>query len=488
IEADGGFFNVFKNSNDTMDWSDALGGHAVMLYFFGAHENAEVIFKSVAEHGPMGSAYLLARAENYMLLGLHQEARVAFQELLIRLKNSTRHDLLAYMYLRLGDIANMRKETDDAKAFYESIAPLPDLDTEITFNEPYIMQAMAVGEYYMKAGKDAEAIGVFRTVSGGPFPIGLDLRETVALNLVLLYERDSLEVEAFVAAKDFILLYPDNPYIAEVWRIINDHIHKLIADGYAKHDFNNVLYYYFENIGFIKERRTLLLAGEVLMDIGFPQEANDLFVKLWEANSSYTDIAVLSGLARSAFMLDNRGDAAKLLKRAKASGSKQKLKIAQTWRLLGDEYYRKGEVKGAISAYGEARKSISDEALDLKYATLLTHTFQAARALGIYKGLLKRPVSDALKDEVYLVFAECYVSLKEWRRALTNFHFALKSAKKLKEGEIYYKIGEVNFAMGRDTQALAAWKKAVETDEQGYYKKLARVRIREVEVWKSTRM
>ena len=224
------------------------------------------------------------------------------------------------------------------------------------------------------------------------------------------------------------------------------------------------------------------------MDMGFPQEADRVFAGLWKKDPSYLDIDVLSGVARSSFLVEKKGEAAKLLKRARPKTAAQRTKVAETWRHLGDYYYRKGERKGAIDAYREARKRISDEALDLRYATLLTRTSNGARAVGIFKELLKRRVSDAFKGEVYLGFAECYFSIKDWRRALTNYHFALKSAPKFVKGEIHYKIGEVNFAMGKVAQAMAAWEKAVEVDEQGYYKKLARGRIKEVEIWKSARM
>jgi tetratricopeptide (TPR) repeat protein len=489
IDADGGFYKVFNNSTDDIDWRDALAGHAVMLYFFGSHDHAELIFKQIAEYGPLRPAYQLARAENYMSLGLHQNARVAFQDLLVAINDSKRHDLLAYMYLRLGDIANIRGESDNAKAFYEQIVPLPDeQDGEIVYNEPYIMQAMAVGEYYMKAEKNADAIGIFRVITNGPFPIGLDLRETVALNLVLLYIRDSQTSEAFVRAKEFTLLYPKNPYIRKVWEIINDHIYSIISEGTEKHDYNNVLYYYFENVGFIKEKRTLIPASIVLMDMGFPYEANQIFLSLWEKNPSYSDISVVTGLAKSTLMLENREKAREFLKKARASNKADRVKLAETWRLLGDEFHRKGEIEGAIVSYANARKEIKDNNLDLTYANLLTLSLQGKKAVDIYKSLLKRSLTDEFIVKVYMGFAECYFSIRDWRRALTNYHFALRSAPKSELGKIYYKIGEINLALGKESLAVEAWKHAVDTDEQGYFKKLARGRLREVQIWKPTRM
>ena len=34
IDADGGFYKVFKKSTDEREWRTALEGHGVMLYFF----------------------------------------------------------------------------------------------------------------------------------------------------------------------------------------------------------------------------------------------------------------------------------------------------------------------------------------------------------------------------------------------------------------------------------------------------------------------
>ncbi|MBE9532060.1 MAG: tetratricopeptide repeat protein [Proteobacteria bacterium] len=488
VDADGGFYRVFKNSADEAEWKDALAGHGVMLYFFGAHDSAEAIFESVKKNSKLMPAAQFAQAENYMNMGLHQDARVVFQDLLRVFQDSERTDLLAYIYLRLGDIANIRGETDNALAFYMLIAPRLEEGEEVVFTDPYIIQSMAVGEYFMKTEKGEEAIAIFKMLSRGPMPIGLDLRESIALNITLLYHTEELELKAFSNAKEFALLYPDNAYIHQVKRIINDTIYKFIATVYENHDYHNVLYYYYENMRFVKEKRTLMLVAKVFLDLGFPEDARLIFTKLWNRYPKYTDIELLTGLARSEAMLGEFLKAEKNLRKSRPEDRTGRELVAKSWRLLADDYYRKGDMPGALKSYANVRKTLFDVIVELRYASLLTSQRRAKDAISVYRALLKRSITDDTKGKAYFGAAEAYSSVRSYRKAVINYQFALKlSAKKL-SGEINYKIGEANYAMGKLDKALKAWKEAERIDSQGYYKRLAKARIKEVTIWEQARM
>ncbi len=497
VKADKGFYKVFSESEEVKLWSTALAGHAVMLYGFGKHAYAEVIFSKLDADGLLDPAYSFVRAENHMNLGRLISAELIFRKIHDYAAAQENIQLLSYANLRLGDIAVKRGDYKQAELLYNEIRSNRWSDPskkEPTADEGFIMRTLAFAELRMLENKYEKSILLLLDLEDEIFPPRLEMSRSLPLYFIYLYDHSGQGEKAFARIEDFLQYYPKNPWVKDIWVVIDRYIYKTIADPYAKNDYEGVLNAYYKFKKYVRQRRANIMIATAFMDAGLPSESKKIFEKLVIGEGRQSDRKAVSGLIRAHIGLGEVEEAERWLKEMKPRNEREQRLEADSKLLMADYYYRLARYREAAFFYEQAGSVLKDPEIYFKEADTMSLYGDDKGSVRVYNeiiGLYNELEEAAIRLRAMTSLGESYFKLKDYKNTLRVMKKAepllVEQSELSKKQRALYLIGESNYKLDRREPALNAWQRAVELNSESELGRLSAERIKEMKAWDAAR-
>ena len=490
IDADTGFYKVYKESSDHYLWSNAMAGHAVMLYVFGEHSYAEEIFAKLDTETLLEPTYQFIRIENYLNLGRTSLAEALLIKLQGYVSKELTESLKSYINLRLGDIAAMNGDLMGAEEFFN------DIGTETTYDpfgapsamdDGFIMKTMAMAELHLKSENYKDSLKLLLQLKGTQLPPKLALETTIPLYMMSIYDRTDRDEEAFGVAKDFLMLYPKSDWAEEAWAYVDQYIFNLFVKAYSEQDYHGVLDAYYENKRFVRKRRALLMAADAMLSSGLPEEGRIVYSELTGRGGNFFDWKASRGLVEALSVVAENDKAAAIVNRMKPRNAEEELIKAESARILAGAYYGGGSYKESQSFYEKALKVIDDAGLHADHGLVLALNGEHKGAAGAYGRALSKAPDDALKARSLIGEGDALFNMKEFKSSLKSYSSAEEFAGADLIGRVLYMKGLSKRRLGKRREALELWKRAVREGAQMDYVTLSKERLKEAEAWEKVR-
>ena len=240
---------------------------------------------------------------------------------------------------------------------------------------------------------------------------------------------------------------------------------------------------YNENKELIRDRRILVTVGETYLALGLTDKAKKIFSIPVVKKDKKTPLRWAEIL-----LYEGKGDKAKEILDTIYRGFADLKDIGYDYSRLGDIYYKENRFREALYAYRRAVGIIGDTYLLLRIGDIYHRIGRDMDAVNVYKSILRKRSDKSLKKEATIGVAEIYYSMKRWKDALAFYRMGLNMLSDLQDRLwVTYRIGEINFVLGRHDIAIETWEK-VAGDGKGYIAELAQERIKEAKLWKDIRM
>lgn len=491
-DASEGFYKVYEESDEPLEWKDAMAGYALTLCELNINQYAEEVFQKIDKHISLNPLYQFYRAENYLKIGELQKAKVIFQKLPELYSEAV---FLSYALLKIGDITVLEGKEKEGELFYKTIIQdnnrtMEQNNSEFISSDAAVMGKLALSELYMNQKRSLEAMNLLKGLADGP--ASAQVKHISMLYFISISEAEGRYKDVLSTSKQVLSSSDSNTWKMDTKAVLDKTVSMLITDAYNKKDYKKVIRLYYDNRAFIKDKAILMMAGEGLLNMGMPTDAEAVYQALRDGN----DTRVSLGLCKSLIMNGDVKMAAAILKKIKPNGEKERMDRAGAFWSLGDLYFRNGEFNKALEAYSEAKSGLDKPELHYKLAQTYALLGEGGRASTIYSHIINNPSDQDIKAMAILGLGDVWYLMKRWEQALSAYTKGMEmitaqSASGI-VGEqhnlmIIYRIGELHLMFGNNKQAVEAWDKVAKEDK-GYLGKLAEERLKEVNLWNQARM
>ncbi|MBI5327946.1 MAG: hypothetical protein HZB80_06620 [Deltaproteobacteria bacterium] len=473
-EASNGFYKVYKESNDPLEWEDALAGYSITLYESKDYQYAEEVFQKIEGHILSVPAYQFCRAENYMKTSKISEAKGLFQKLYEQYAET---NFAPYLRLRLGDIEIIQGRENSGEKFYKKI--IEYADKTIT-HDPLVMGTLAVSELDMKRKKNSDAIKALKKLLEEPS--ASPAKAAAVFYLIKLYNMERFYGEAISLSKRFFSMYPSSPWKGDVGKVLDGVIWTLVSGAYKKGDYHLTAKTYYENKGLIKDKEMLLLIGQSLLMLALPDEA----VTVYKSIPDKKDAGVRRGLAKGFIMKGDIKKGEEILNSISPRSKEEKMEIAMIFMSAGDFHFRKGEYDEMLKAYYNAGKNgLNEQEFYLKSAQLYRFLDKKDDAIKSYQNIINLTAGEYIKAKAFIGIGDVYFSMKRWGDAVKAYTNGVKSIEDKDERmQVIYRMGEIYMSLGNNKEGVKAWEEVAKEDK-GYLGRLADERLQVVKAWEA---
>ncbi len=460
------FYSIYRDSNDPLVWKEALAGYAIALHESGDYAAAEEVFRKIDGYTKWVPTFSLFRAGNYMLTDQYEEAWNLFQ---LYTGKKDMPDLVSYSLLKLGDLSVLKGKTGMARDYYKRI-----LESVQQRSEMWAAATLAIAELNMERGDLNGAKGLLNDIL--EYQVSDEFRSATLYYLMDISMRKGRKEEYADYAVDFLKDNITPEMERSVREVLTDTIEELVLLAHTDGNYEKILSLYYDKNEFMSDD-TLAIVGDVFHRSGLPAEAVAIYEKI-----ERKDEKIMERLVDAYIMQDDLEEAMAALEHIASDEKYGREGLPMVLRQLGDMNFRRKKYSEALRIYTRVYELSYDPGLYLKLAMTYRFLGKKKEALKVYRALLDKESGGAVEVEAHTGIGDIFYSMGKWKAALSAYKLAVEEGSDLDMTWAFYRLGEINRIMNSKEAAIDAWQKVANKDK-GYIGKLARERLKEVDLW-----
>ncbi|MBI5642867.1 MAG: tetratricopeptide repeat protein [Deltaproteobacteria bacterium] len=380
---------------------------------------AELYGKNTKPNDDIDAITLLSMGDLFNLKGEFDKARLAFGNLKARYPKDNLLD--AFFSLKIGDTFLREGKIAEAENAYTKV--------KVRFSgEPWAMASLSIADLYAAAQEPEslkKSIRTYKEIAEGGY-IG---SEITYFSLITTYIKTGNFEEALARMKSFAALYPTSPMRADLPRIQGTLVYKWMDALYNGGDFYGVIKLnaeYGAVIPFGKKAETYLKAGTAAYSLGlFSEAAGNLDNAIKSGGEKVVQEATIT--LSKVYLSQNDPEAAERLLSAFTSRYPKNPHNAEAGRMFFETAFMKGDYKKVV----DSKVIADDPEFTIKKAI-------AFSKLGRHKE-----------------------SIPHYEKAAAMFNAQGDTARL---SDAYIGEADADFAIGRYSEAIDAYRKALSFD------------------------